>query len=572
MAGDPFDQSEPESGPGDVVYLSGHSGPGQQWWSGTLRLLAAGVVLVAGGIIAGFLACWVWRQIDDLPIGTEIAVGIVVGVAGWVGLLIVRWIVTGRWLVVGSPPRRDQPSQRSGKDSVTRIGAVAVVVIVGTPTFVWMCEDGGPDDCDRTPSADAVEVMVVWVNSELAAFCDVVAAYGEGDDVDVEVTSVGTEIGAQLDARFGNEDPPDVAIIPQASLVRRYGDEGCLVRLDDENDSNMISRFPAAWNRFVTTSPPTGEARQWGVFVKGADKSMFWYSIDALEGASPPPQDWSWDDLTRWAQDSTNDPAAPLTLAAADMWPLTDWFENQLAGVDPELYDRLSRATQLDWSEPAVQDSVRSALEQMVELWTVDDIFAEDIMSTGLADLDDRLRDGEAAVVFSPSFLAGQENLYRDGSVDVFGFPSVSGRRPRVVGGDIAVVPTQPSGRVDGDDFVEWLTDEPAMRRWSAADPGFLTPNLQSPHAQGETRGDDVRVWLTSQLLRPQPELFFDLSDDRLAALNEHDPRGSWDIFYDFFRNITGNARDEDAAIAEVAQRLESEWEGSDGPEPSCDW
>jgi hypothetical protein len=523
------------------------------------RVAIPWLISIGLGVICGLAARWAWREFPDQH--DMFVVGLIVSAVGAIVGLIRSWILRLSPFPGGMPDWR-------------RLALVALALVIGGfITVVPIPDRSEPpeeeDACGREPAAEALEVIVVWDDRELAAFCDVVGHYGNAPN-DVEVASVGTEIGAELDQRFDNSEPPDVAIIPQPSLVRRYGQDDCLVNLGEEID--VGERFPSEWNDFVTTSSEAGALPVWGAFVKGADKSMFWYSRTELDSASTNPQDWSWSDLTGWMSDASDDSVAPLALPAADRWPLTDWFENQLAAVDPDLYRELSRGEVVDWSQANVRNAMRSTLEQMVELWDTDEVLVEGVSDLRLEDVDDLLRNGEVATVFAPSFLAGQEDLYQDDRFWVFGFPSVSAQAPRIVGGDVAVVPRQPDGNVVGDDFVDWLTSGSAMRRWSEADPGFLTPNLQSPYVAADADADDVHVWLTSQLLTPQSNLLFDLSDDRLAAINQHDPHGSWDIFADFFADVTSDNVDEQAAIDEVISRLEAEYDDGSPPDVDCDW
>ncbi len=292
---------------------------------------------------------------------------------------------------------------------------------------------------------------------------------------------------------------------------------------------------------------------------------------------------WSWRDLTGFlsrhtgADGESDEFDAPLAVPAGDRWPLTDWFENQLAGNAPDLYDRLSRGEVLDWDDPAVHRPLVQALNEMADAWGDPRVLADGAAgaeASSWSDLPRQVYDRRAALAFGPSFLAGPVDDLPHGLNVMWpvSFPSLDHGAPLVVGGDFAVVP-----RVAGDggcaratagqDFVRWLTDRRAMRQWSRSDGGFITPNARSPHlVNGQPSSaqpqDDVRAVLTA-LIRPArgARLHFDLSDDRFAVANEGDARRTWEIFADFFHEVTGGG-DVGCAVDQTIARLQAEYQG----------
>lgn len=468
-----------------------------------------------------------------------------------------------------------------------RAAVLAAALAVAATSFVVVDGENEPglDACGRTPAAEAVEVMVVWERAELRAFCEVVEAYGDTGSA-VAVRSVGIDIGAALTDAIADGNPPDAAIIPQPSLVRRLGRCGQLVRLNGlealDHAGNEQRGIPSGWTDLVTTDAE-GESPQWGAFVKGAHKSIFWYRTEELAAEPDPRSGWAWATFADWVERYAGGAGAeagvpPLTLAAGDRWPLTDWFENQLALVDPDLYHRLSDGQPIGWDRGSLDNQMlREALSQIAAVWGQDGVFPEGAIAPGETiqdDLAERLRQGDVAAVFHPSFLGGEiDDLYASQEVRAFRFPGLRNpERPRlVVGGDIAVVPVQDGGSSGGEAFVDWLTGAEAMRAWSAEDPGYLTPNWGSPSAR-PPQGDenDFRDRLTTQMLQAgtpgEGELFFDLSDDQFATRNESDPRAIWTTFDQFFTAATTNGDQTQATDSAVAA-LEEEYRR---PEPPC--
>lgn len=478
----------------------------------------------------------------------------------WIGVaavgLLASWIGNKALKSVAEdePPRhRKEPSRLT--PPVRQLISAALGVIVGASSvFVF------PRDSSSPPADDPLEVLVVWNGSELSAFLEVVSLYGS----DVQVESAGPAIADRLDELFADGDPPDVAIIPQPSVVRRYAALGRIEPIEDE----VTSRIPEAWNRFALGQHGRGLEDEYGVFVKGAYKSLFWYHPAAFPDEASTPETWSWPLFADWIRRGGDEPsfAAPLTLPVANQWPLTDWFENHLAALDPGLYDALADGTTTDWD----QQPVRAALGQIADLWQNAEIFyggPEAVSDIELEDLTRELADRNAAVMFAPSFAAAAvSRMDAEDQARPFGYPRLEGRQPQVVGGDIAVVT---SGATEGHRFVRWLTDQEAMAAWADEDRGFLTPNLQSPYrsdAHPRPEPDDaVHVLLTHFLQSPAVgDLHFDLSDE-FGGVNEGRPCIVWKIFSDFFAAVTAPDATEAAvaaAIDEVVENLNAEVRG----------
>lgn len=464
-----------------------------------------------------------------------------------------------------------------GRAAVVVIAALLAGAAVAVAVLAWL--DRPEDGCGRVPAAGAAEVLVVWEGAELADFCAVVGEH----ERDVRVTSVGPDIATEVEARLAGGDPPDVAITPQASLVRRYASRGelCPFPSTEAADDELVDLFPDAWNGLVTVPEGgSGPARIYGVPVKGAHKSLFWYRPGTLDGEVP--EEWSWDDFTAWVSEMADDPSsgAPLAIAAGDRWPLTDWFESQLAGTASRLYDQLTARSDesdqpepIDWDGSAGRD-LAATLTAMAELWRTPGVFAggpEGARDRSWQELPRQLYDGEAVLAFGPSFLAGPigDDLPANFRLQPVNFPELAQGHPLVVGGDFAVVPRSDQGcprNGPGFDVVEWLTGGDALALWGRRDPGFLTPNANSPYRLAGGRDPDesenVRVLLTALIRQPPGgRLHFDLSDDQFAGAGQGDPRALWTIFDEFFLDVTGGRVGVECAVDRVVARLEAEYE-----------
>jgi alpha-glucoside transport system substrate-binding protein len=477
---------------------------------------------------------------------------------------------------------RERPRRRW---PVVAMAGVVVGLLAVTALVAVGCDD--TDDCGRDTAGAELEVVVVWSGRELAAFCDVVELFGH-----VAVDSVGPGVGAALDDRW--DSPPDVAIIPQPSLVRRYGADGRLC----EANHDAQQRVPAPWLQFTRGKVAgAGPELVFGALVKGTLKSMFWYNTELVTGTAP--EEWSFDDLRRWVGDWLADHAAepgsaPLRVPTGDRWPLTDWFEVQLAGTDRALYEDLARGVVRSWDDPDVVASIDEVLTDIGLLWSQDGAFdttTEELQDLEWEDVVDDVGPSRPVLVFGPSFLAGAiDELPGEPTLRPTGFPSIDGRRPFVVAGDYAVVPRQNGGCTGtgvGDEFVDFLTGRRALRLWSSLDLGFLTPNVESPYYRpaganpppdpaGEAvppdLQEDIHVLTTSMMFQPPAHtpLLFDLSDDQFAAIHGGDARETWESFAQFYEEVTTHERTVDCAVDRVMARLQAAYENSAPADIDC--
>ncbi len=365
------------------------------------------------------------------------------------------------------------------------------------------------------------QVAVVWSDEELTRFRTVLQRYHHP----VRVISVGDDIDAFLRARVQAGTTPDVAILPRPGLVTEYANRGWLSTLDGKLAARSIGDLGKLLNH---------NRKLYGVWVKAAHKSLFWYLPSLIE----PPQ--TWDELV--ARVKTLGTAArrgagpaPLSVGAADGWVLTDWFENVLAGLTPvESYDALAQGA--GWQEGPVRD----ALDRLAELWSVPGAFPGGGRRALLTQYEESViqvvHTRRAAMVFEGDFVESVAQRFpgKD-ELSTFPFPNKDPRRPSplVVGGDAAVVFR---GSRNGVDFVEWLTESASFSTWISAG-GYLSPNA-------EVSATDYPQWLPLRRklageLSNSKDLRFDLSDQLPGAFTGADGVGIWRIMQDYFADVT---------------------------------
>jgi alpha-glucoside transport system substrate-binding protein len=269
----------------------------------------------------------------------------------------------------------------------------------------------------------------------------------------------------------------------------------------------------------------------YGVWFKAANKSMIWYQRDAFEHAELPK---TWEALKdAAARIHAQGLVAPFSLAGADGWTLTDWFENvYLATAGPQMYDKLANHA-IPWTDP----SVKQALATLAEIFGQRDWLAGGTESALQTKYETSVEDvlgpsPRAAMVYEGDFVAGKarELAKRSGS-DVtprsFDFPAIRGSKPLVVGGDVAVSLTNNEA---GRKLIRFLATPDAAEVW-ATEGGFLSPNKSlDPNVYPD---DVTRNWARS--LTQDETWRFDLSDVQPAGFGVTD--GLWQLFQEFLRN-----------------------------------
>ncbi|MEU6078330.1 extracellular solute-binding protein [Micromonospora sp. NPDC047074] len=373
--------------------------------------------------------------------------------------------------------------------------------------------------CSRADPA--VQVAVVWSGGELARFREVVAGY----DGRVQVISAGNDIDAFLRARQLAGTSPDVAILPRSGLVIEYARRGWLRELK----TAASYAVPPGMADLLTA-----DGKRYGVWVKAAHKSLFWFYRKMLP---TPPR--TWDQLVTLtrrlgARARAGDGPAPLSVGAADGWVLTDWFENVLADVSPPgHYEALARG-EADWRSPPVH----TALDRLAELWSIDGAFPGGGRRALLTQYEESViqvvHHQRATMLFEADFVDDVSRRFRRGTElpETFRFPgSRHADSPLIVGGDAAVAF---AGSAGGAQLVRWLSGGNAFQPWLRAG-GYLSPNVSVPL---DDYRDPVRRHFADEL-RTAEAVTFDLSDRLPGPFTGSDGVGIWRIMQDFFADVT---------------------------------
>lgn len=456
------------------------------------------------------------------------------------------------WTPVANGPRRDlRPLAGPGRGAQTAqdVRIARSEAQRALPCGLLALTIFAAASCTTTPAAvdtslrgQRIEVLAVWSGTEQERFERVLQAFERQTGVEVEYTSAGHGVPAELDARFAEGRPPDVAFVPQPGLLRRYAAEGRLVALDPIAGGLVARNYGTTWRGLGTV-----EGRLYGVWFKAANKSLVWYNVGVFEDVGVVPPD-NVDGLldVAWTLAASGIPA--ISVGGADGWTLTDWFENlylQVAG--PEQYDLLA-AHRIPWTD----DSVRRALRLMARFLDPALVAGgpEQALATGYeASVQNTFAEPPAAgMVFEGDFVAGVVTGKTPAELgvraDVFPFPTGRDRAPAVVGGgDAAVLMREtPAGAA----FLRFLAGPEAAAIW-AAQGGFISPNI---NVDISVYPDEISRSVARRLLEAGDDFRFDLSDLQPAAFGAARDAGLRRGLQDFLRN-----GDVDATV----NRLEAE-------------
>ncbi len=397
-----------------------------------------------------------------------------------------------------------------------------------------------PSTPSSTVAATPIEVLGKWSSGEQNRFQEVINAFQERNPgTNVRYRSAGDEIADELERR--RESLPDIAILPQPGLLQQLARQKVLKPIDALVGPAIDANYGPLWRGLGSA-----EGVLYGVWYKATNKSTIWYHTEAFAGLNTP---GSWEDLVKLAGTMSSSGTTPFSVAGADGWTLTDWFENvYLRDAGPEQYDKLTRR-EIPWTD----DSVKKALNRLAEIFGNADWLAGGAAGA----LDTNFERSvvqvfgdtppKAVMVYEGDAVAGVINEKTRAKVgadaNTFPFPAINGSKTSVVaGGDVAVLM---SDNPVAKDFIRFLATPEAAEPWARAG-GFTSPNKRlSLEAYPVTTARQAAAALTtSEVVR------FDLSDQQPAAFGATAGQGMWKILQNFLRNPT--------AVDSIAEQLEA--------------
>ncbi|MFH8937980.1 ABC transporter substrate-binding protein [Streptomyces griseosporeus] len=393
-----------------------------------------------------------------------------------------------------------------------------------------------------------LEVAAVWTGDEQKNFKQVLAEFSKRTGAKITFVPAQDPIINFLGSKVAGGQPPDVAMLPQPGAIKQAVDKGWAKPLNADVQSELAKNYSQGWQDIGKVN-----GKQYGAYYKAANKSLIWYNAKVFEnaGASEPK---TWKDLLNTAQTVYDSGVTPFSVAGADGWPLTDWFENvYLSQAGPEKYDQLAKH-QIKWTDPSVKD----ALTTLAQIWGKKDWVAggsKGALQTSFTDSVEQTFTGgdqpKSAMVYEGDFAQVniQQTKAKVGTdAKVFPFPAVGDTAPVVTGGDAAVILKDSKG---AQALVKWLAS-PEAATIQAKLGGYLSPNKNVPN---DAYPNAVQQKIAKALIDSGDDFRFDMSDQAPQSFGGTPGKGEWKDLQDFLKNpsdVAGAQRklEADAAAA----------------------
>ncbi|MFZ3497954.1 ABC transporter substrate-binding protein [Streptomyces sp. 5.8] len=403
---------------------------------------------------------------------------------------------------------------------------------------------GGPVVALPRLDGEKLEVAAVWTGAEQANFLKVLKEFERRTGATVTFVPAQDPIVTFLGSKIAGGAPPDVALLPQVGALVSAVKNKWAKPVGADAQAQLDQNYSPGWKTLGAV-----DGTQYGVYYKAANKSLIWYNAKAFEAAGVKPPA-TWKEFLAAADTLSASGTPAVSVAGADGWTLTDWFENvYLSQAGPEKYDQLAKH-EIKWTD----DSVKQALTTLAELFGRKDFLAGG-QSGALAtefpkSVTQTFTGGDrpaAAMVFEGDFVAvniAQTEAKVGTDALVFPFPTVGGTAPVVSGGDVAVALKDSKG---AQALLTFLASVDSARI-HAREGGFLSPNKA---LEPTAYPNDIQRGIAEALIAAGDRFRFDMSDQAPAAFGGTPGAGEWKALQDFLANP--------ADIAGTQARLEAD-------------
>ncbi|MES9524617.1 ABC transporter substrate-binding protein [Streptomyces capoamus] len=375
-----------------------------------------------------------------------------------------------------------------------------------------------------------LEVAAVWTGAEQANFKKVLAEFERRTGAKVTFVPAQDPIINFLGSKIAGGQPPDVALLPQPGAIKQAVDKGWAKPLGPEAGKELAENYAQGWQDIGKVG-----GKQYGVYYKAANKSLIWYNAKVFEdaGAQEPK---TWKDLLTASRAVYDSGVTPFSVAGADGWPLTDWFENvYLSQAGPEKYDQLAQH-KIKWTDP----SVKQALTTLAQLWGKKDYLAggqTGALQTEFPQSVTQTFSGgdqpKSAMVYEGDFVQvniGETKAKVGTDAKVFPFPAVGSAAPVVSGGDAAVILKDSKAAQALATFLA----SPDAATIQAKLGGYLSPNKNVPVS---AYPNPVQQKIAKALIASGDDFRFDMSDQAPQAFGGTPGKGEWKDLQDFLKN-----------------------------------
>ncbi|MGW1910561.1 ABC transporter substrate-binding protein [Streptomyces sp. NPDC002076] len=377
-----------------------------------------------------------------------------------------------------------------------------------------------------------LEIAAVWTGQEQKNFKQVLAEFEKRTGAKVTFVPAQDPIINFVGSKIAGGQPPDVAMLPQPGAIKQAVQRGWAKPLGPDALKELQKNYSQGWQDIGKVG-----GKQYGMYYKAANKSLIWYNAKVFENANAK-EPKTWKDLLGAAQAVYDSGVTPFSVAGADGWPLTDWFENvYLSQAGPEKYDQLAQH-KIKWTDP----SVKQALTTLAQIWGKKDYLAggqDGALQTEFpASVTQTFTGGDqpkSAMVYEGDFVQvniGETKAKVGTDAKVFPFPAVGSTAPVVSGGDAAVVLKDSKA---AQALVTFLAS-PDAATIEAKLGGFLSPNKNVPIS---AYPNAVQQKIAKALIASGDDFRFDMSDQTPQAFGGTPGKGEWKDLQDFLKNPT---------------------------------
>ncbi len=212
--------------------------------------------------------------------------------------------------------------------------------------------------CEAKPSPSSpqvVEVLNVWGTDEQAAFNKVIHPFTQQHNITVKIEAT-RDLDAALSTLIQNNQPPDIAILPNPGKMQELVRQHKLVPLDTFLDMEQIRReYSPFW-----LDIGSDQGVLYALFFKVANIATIWYSpvhFQSISASIPT----TWTELIKLSDNIAQHNQYPWSMGvksgAASGWPAADWIaEIYLNLYGPDLYDQWV-LHQIPWTHKSLKDA-----------------------------------------------------------------------------------------------------------------------------------------------------------------------------------------------------------------------
>ncbi|MGW2225376.1 ABC transporter substrate-binding protein [Streptomyces formicae] len=423
---------------------------------------------------------------------------------------------------------------------------IAAAVVAGALTLtVTACggddnkdDDGGKGGDKNTGSSlqlpkldgENVSVAAVWGGAERKVFLKVLDEFEKRTGASVSFVPAQDPIISFLESKVAGGQPPDVAMLPQVGAIDQAVANKWAKPVGPAAQKQLDKNYAKGWQQLGAV-----DGKQYGVYFKAANKSLVWYNTKVFENAGVKAPK-TWDEFLKTAQTVYDSGVPPVSVAGADAWTLTDWFENiYLSQAGPEKYDQLAQH-KIKWTDPSVKDALTTLAELFGKKGFVAGGAKSALQTEFPASVKQTFTGGDqpkAGMVFEGDMvsLAISETKAEVGTdAKVFPFPAVGDASPAVVGGDAAVALKDSKG---AQALLTFLASPDAAKIWAQAG-GFISPNKSLAMS---AYPNDVQRGIAKNLIAAGDDIRFDMSDQAPQSFGGTPGKGEWKALQDFLSN-----------------------------------